>query len=145
MLTDAITDPYKLKKLESEIHGSAASITAPPAAVEAIGVESQALDHTSEADSVNLGAVMTPPSNDVGVEAETESVSEEASAPPTEAQPVDLAPNGGGPFDASAEEEQVTPALQASASDIAEEKAEEKNESGGPDGAHATEDEADKG
>jgi type VI secretion system protein ImpB len=143
LLTNAITDPDKLKKLESEIHGSDASITAPPAAAEAISVEPQALDHIPEAESVDLAAVITPPSSDVETEAETVRVSEEASTPPIEAEQVDLAPNAEAALDAPTEDEQVTPALEAAVTDVVGEKVEEEKESEGPGGIHATEDTAD--
>jgi type VI secretion system protein ImpB len=122
LLTDAITDPDKLKKLESEIHGSDASITAPPAAAEAISVEPQGSDHIPEAESVDSAA----------------SPSIDASAQPTETEAVDLAPNGDAPLDAPAEGEQVTPASEATAADVGAEKVEEEKESEGPGGVHAT-------
>jgi type VI secretion system protein ImpB len=143
LLMDALNDPDKLKKLESEIHGSDASITAPPAAAEAISVEPQALDHIPEAESVDLAAVITPPSSDVETEAETVRVSEEASTPPIEAEQVDLAPNAEAALDAPTEDEQVTPALEAAVTDVVGEKVEEEKESEGPGGIHATEDTAD--
>ncbi len=139
LLMDALTDPDKLKKLESEIHGSDASITAAPAAAEEISVNPQALDHIPEAETVDLAAVVTSSSNDVEVEAETMSVSEEASAPSAEAEHVDLASNGDAPLDAPAENEQVASAVEAAATDVGAEKVEGKIESEGPDGVDATE------
>lgn len=94
LLTDAVSDPGKLKKLESEIHGSDASPTPPPVATESITVEPQAPGDIPVEEAVDVPGV-------IEAEAKTESASEEVPAPPTEAEQIDFAPEVNTPLEAA--------------------------------------------
>jgi hypothetical protein len=130
LLTDAITNPDKLKKLESEIHGSDVPIAHTPAVAEAISVEPEAL----QPEALELEAL-----EHTEAAVETVSVSEEETAPPVEAEPVDLAPGAEelikAPMEEKAEAE-VVPTLEAAATEAGAENAGAKQESEGSDEVH---------
>jgi type VI secretion system protein ImpB len=114
LLTDAITNPDKLKKLESEIRASDIPVVELPVAMEAISVEPPAAEEIPQPELADSDAVI-PTSGDVEVEAETVAAPVEATEP----------------IEAPAEEA-VGPTVEAAA-------AEPAKESGDADQVHVTE------
>jgi type VI secretion system protein ImpB len=86
LLTEAITDPQKLKRLESEIHGSVAAAAAPPAGAEPAAEEASAPPAPEE--PIDLA-----PEEPIDLAPE-----EPIDLPPGE--PIDLAPAADAPLDA---------------------------------------------
>lgn len=137
LLNDAITNPAKLKKLESEIHGRDASIAAPPVAAapaavapaaavaaDASGVEPPVAAEIPETVSLESIAAITQPS-----------VAEQAPAPPAEAEHAEPVAQADAPVESLAEAEQTAAAEEVSASgasaEIVEEKAADSVDSSG--------------